>query len=560
MNKVKFKIENNEINSLTNCQDGNFHNWEFINNIMTCKLCNNNYFDLIKKYNVKTNSSYYNKLRLLFLGKLTKKYCLNGEVHIIDINTGKCNLCKIDPETYKYSEKELFKLEEILEKKNDIFITENIKLFKIKEKENIEENEKIFKIMNKFELRFEKDVLKKYSSNFLENYIMDFIERLIKILGKKINVANKTIYLNDTIFIIDHDYLGNQIKNKFTILSSQDIIQYQENHPYFKKDIIFYKDKANKIYVYYDQATCQYLGYSEDNKNFKTNKNNALIQIEYSIKDKILLLGLENVYTNLLHLNSNFYEIEIDKKDVIDNLVRNRIINLKQIITRIQSIIYSVRNHSIVKSNYNEKEKSIVDEFKNKLKNFNLKDKDKSNSVFKHSKYICNQLNLVPFNNKVKINFINHYFKNDILNKNINSDSKLIYFIIMNLNRLLDYNELPAIESELAYLIIKLIQFSNDLYFEDRTFEFRKFEYILTNLSPYVDENVRITGLYQELISGDIDEEIINEQNYDAQEEFDALDIDDYQHEDDIYETNETYIPNDDIDENMEALDGDIDT
>jgi hypothetical protein len=543
LNKVKFKIEDSNINSLTNCEDGNFHVWQFNDNIMTCKLCNKKYFDLIKIFNKnKIDTSYYDKLKLLYIKKLTDKYCLNGEMHQIDINTGVCNLCKINPNTYKYSNKELSSLEKILDNKNNIIILENINTIKMKEKEALQENELNNKILNKFESRFKDNVLNKYSSNFLENYVTDFIEKIINILGKKITINNKTIYLKDTKFSIDHDYLGNKIKNIFTVLSSENIIQYQEKHPYFKKDILFYKDKANKIYVYYDQITLQYLGYSEDNKNIKTNKNNANIIVEYSIKDQIMLLGLENTYTNLYHLDSTLINnFKPNNKNIMDNLVRNRINNLKQLSNRIKSIIYTIRNHGSNNSIYNQKEKTLINEFKYKLKDFNIK------GVFKNSINICNQLNLKPFSNNIKLIFNDYYLKNDILNTNLNSDSKLIYFIIMNLNRLLDYNDLPAIKSELAYLIIKIIQYANDVYFIDTSFELRKLEYLIFSDSPYIDEKVRPIGLYQELVNGDIEDEILKEKNYDAQEEFDALDIDDYDQDDDI-------------DGKMEALDGDIDT
>ena len=51
------------------------------------------------------------------------------------------------------------------------------------------------------------------------------------------------------------------------------------DYPLFKKDVLYYKDKANKVYVYYDIVTLQYLGYSDNNKEVKQNKNNASIKV-----------------------------------------------------------------------------------------------------------------------------------------------------------------------------------------------------------------------------------------------------------------------------------------
>ena len=68
---------------------------------------------------------------------------------------------------------------------------------------------------------------------------------------------------------------GNDIKEPFHILSSEEKIILANNHQSFNKDVLYYKDKANKVYVYYDSITMQYLGYSEDNKNIKRSRNSA---------------------------------------------------------------------------------------------------------------------------------------------------------------------------------------------------------------------------------------------------------------------------------------------
>ena len=114
----------------------------------------------------------------------------------------------------------------------------------------------------------------------------------------------------------------------------------------------------------------------------------------------------------------------------------------------------------------------------------------------------------------------------------------------MNFNRLLDYNSQPAIKSELAHLIIKIIQYSMELYIKENNYNIRRFEYLVLGDVPYIDETIRPIGLYQELFAeGEIDEIKIKENNYDAQEAKDAFDIDDYE-------------VDDDIDGAIEALDG----
>ena len=546
--EIKYQKNIYKINSLTNCDDGKFHIWTIENGNMICKLCNKIYNDILKENNTTTetenDTTYYNKLKLSFIKKLTKKYCLSGELHQFK-NDNICELCKINPDTYKYTEKELLQFENNLNNKDNIEINNNYN--KINQIEEININNKIVnkKILNKFNKRFENEVIKKYSSNNLENYIIDFIERLIDILGIKIKIKNKTIYIKDTLYIIDHDYLGNPLKTPINILSGDNLILTYIDNPLFNKDILYYKDKANKVYVYYDIITLQYLGYSNDNKEIKQNKNNASLKIELSIKDCLILLGLENTYTDLFHLDSSLINnFEPNINEIINNLTRNRVINLKQIINRTQSIINSIHNNGKIKSMNNIKEKEIINEFTTKLRKFNLKDNNNSNGVFKHSKYICNLINLKKIKNKINVKLNKNYINNNFLHVLYNADSRLIFYIIMNFNRLLDYNVQTAIQSELAYLIIRIIQYNMDLYLKKNNYDIRKFEYLILGDVPYIDETVRPIGLYQELFAeGEIDENKIKENNYDAQEAKDSMDIDDYE-------------VDDDIDGTMEALDG----
>jgi len=548
INKLQYKKNTNKINSLTNCDDGKFHIWTIIDGNMSCNLCNKIYSEILKENNTtetENDSSYYDKLKLLFIKKLTKKHCISGNLHQFEAGANNCSLCKINPNTYEYSKKELSQLEINLNNKNNIEINNNFK--KIKQIEKINIDNKIYnkKILNKFNKRFETEVINKYSSNNIENYIIDFIDRIIEILGNKIKIKNKVTYIKDTIYIIDHDYLGNLLKSPINILSSDNLILTYIEHPLFKKDVLYYKDKANKLYVYYDIVTLQYLGYSDNNKEIKQNKNNASIKVEYSIKDCLLLMGLENTYTNLYHIDSSLINnFNPDINHIVNNLCRNRIINLKQIISRTLSIINSVRNHGKILSIHNIKEKEIVNDFITKLRKFNLKDKDNSNGVFKHSKHICNLVNFKKITNQLNVKLNKNYINNNFLNIMHNSDLQLIFYIIMNFNRLLDYNPQTAIQSELAHLIIRIIQYNMEIYLKENNYDFRKFEHLVLGDVPYIDETIRPISLYQELFGeGDIDENKIKENNYDAQEAKDSFDIDDYE-------------VDDDIDGAIEALDG----
>ena len=540
--KIKYIKQNTKTSFLTNCDDGNYHQWVLKNDLIICTLCNKNYNELLKdKKRIEKDESgnYLYKIKMNQLFNLTKKYCISSDLHQIDLNTLKCTLCKINPLEYKFSEEELNILYKNIQNKENEDIKKILKLVKESKKKELTNNQLNYNIIEKFNKNFDLDIIKKYKNSQFINYLNDFINRLINILGTKIKINNKYIYIKDTIYIINHDHLGNLTKNNIIILSSQNLIHIKKNVPILNKDILYYKDKSNNMYVYYDLVTLQYLGYSEDNKNIKVNKNNVSLIRELSIFDILLNIGLENEFYNIRHLERN---VEINK-NIINNLIRNRIVNLKQIILKFESIINSVRNHSNINSRmYNFNERNIINEFKKKLKDFNI------TNFNENSMFIINNLNFDKLDIKLDLHLINDYYIDcKILNNLYNIDSKIIYYLIMNLNKLLDYNDQTVIQSELAFLIIKIfIMLNKQLTINYTNSDIRKYDYLLINELPYVNDKVRFiaSGVYQELTNlDDIDQDKEKQIIEDIKEESNTFDIDDYE-------------VDDDIDGAVEALDG----
>ena len=532
--------DKNSIDLITNCPDGKFHNWVFKNNDLVCGLCSKSYNDLIKMVSNTTseqpNNDYLDKIKNINLRKLSKKYCISGDVHDPD-QSGICNKCKKNINSFDPSDKELKQLEKNLEVKSSELVLEQINKMRKYNEQLKKTHEDTKKIINKLLKRYEDNTKGK-----LENYVGDFVDRLSKILGNKIKVNDKIIYLKETVYIIDHDYFGNPLKEQLYILSSEDKIQIARKHSAFGIDVVYYKDKANKVYVYYDAITLQYMGYSDDNKNIKKNRNNASLQIELSIKDCIMYMGYENPQYNLYHVNKDYQKnlptnLGNETKNVILKIIRNRMNNLKQIIIRTQSIIYNIKNSGVVTSMYNNDEKEIVNEFTKKLKKFNTTDETSHNNIFKHFRYMVTKLPVnynIPENLNIELN--KNYLDISSLNTLSNSDCKLIFYLIFNLNRLLDYNKQPVIESELAHLIIKIIRYLFNLYYRPYSnYNVRKFDFLLLNETPYIDETLKVVGHYQELLTQqEIDDPDKKEESYSAQEAFDSLDIDDYEKDDDI--------------------------
>jgi hypothetical protein len=535
-----------DINIFTNCPDGKFHEWVSNNNTIKCSLCNTNYNDIVED-NLKDNLniSRVNQLKLLYLRKLANTYCISGETHDIDINTNKCRKCKINVSTYEYSNDELFKLDKQLRKTSDIKAIKNIDIIKKYFEKQEEKRQHDMKVMVTLTERY-----KKFTGNKLINYIDDFIDSIIKIVGNKIKSHNSTLYLKDTLYIIKNDYLGNPIKNNIFVLSSEDKIFSKINHFYYKRNVLYYHDKIHSAYVYYDAITKNYLGYSRDNKKFEKFKSTMNIEIVYGIRDMLIQMGLENEYININNLyTKKELKNKIKHEDIIKQLIRNRTNNLRQIIQRTNSIIERINNSSPIKeSPYNIEENKLVNEFKKNLKQFKTTDNDNQSPIFKHLFTITNNINVKEIDS-IELEIVNEMIDTNILSKINNTDSYLIFYYIYNMSKLIEYNTQPAIKTQITYMLIRIIQFSYNMYFVPIEYTaIRRFSSILSIDAPYIDESSRVIGFYQELVNTkEIDEEAIKEREYDMNEEQNALDIDEYD-EDDVYEDLD---PSDDVVSNL---------
>ena len=534
-------INNNHINILTNCPNGKFHEWTYKNNDLICSICNQSYNSLVKSLNDTTEkqpTNYINLLKLVSLRNLANKYCISGDLH--DLQNDICTKCKVNIKTVKYTDKELLQLEKNTMNKNYEDILEQINKYKKLDEEKKNEEHKIKNIINKFMKKFDKLTNKK-----LNGYIDDFIDRLEKLIGSKIS----NIYLRDTVYIIDHDFMGNHLNNPVTILSSTNRIQSKE-HKSFDKVVLYYK--INNTFVYYDIITYQYLGYSDDDKNIKKTNNIRSLKVTYSVKEMINLLGYENKYLNLFHINKK-YSIDKEDKTVniedLETVTRERANNLKQIIIRTQSIIYSIINNTYVTKPtkdvtkdgimlFNEKIKSeenkLITEFKTKIKIINTKDETKHKNIFKHYSYIITKLKfnrIYMYPKDFNIKTVRNYLDITGINNFNNIDNYLLFYFIYNLNRLLDYNT----QKEVVYLIVRIIEHLFNLYYIPYTnFHIQKFDTLLFIDTPFIEDALKPTGYYQDLLTQDeIDDPEREEANYDEQEAKGSLDIDDYEVNDD---------------------------
>jgi hypothetical protein len=299
------------------------------------------------------------------------------------------------------------------------------------------------------------------------------------------------------------------------------------NHRIFNKDVLYYKNKANNVYVYYDVITLQYLGYSFDDKVLKKTSNIRSLDINLSLRDMLYLLGFNNRYINLYHINKSYqYNLpdKISSNDITE-IIRDRANNLKQIISRSQSIIYNIINRKIIKTKSSEKD--LVNEFINKIKKINVKD-----GIFKNSFNIINKLKINPVPDNFNLNIIRNYVDiNKISNLN-NIDNYLLFYIIYNFNKLLDSND----NNEICYLIVRIIsQLFNTYYTPYANYNIQRFDILLFTDTPFIDETLKPSGYYQELLTKEeIDDHDRKDAAYDELEAKESLDIDDYEVDDDI--------------------------
>lgn len=531
----------NEFNSTTNCPDGQFHKWAFVGDDLACSLCNQKYSKVANSL-TSTEEDYQtiiNQLKHDQFRKLLREYCVSGELHDLD-STNVCSKCKINPDTYKYTSKDLENFE-----KNMIRDTNNRQLENIKKiQENIKhvekENNKSRKIIKKFNKRY-----KAYTKNKLVNYVDDFIDVIIKILSKKIKFNDNDIYIKDTYYFIDHDYLGTTTKNGFKIFKSENKVLLEENNKHFNKDVYYYKDRTKNITVYYDATTMQYLGYFENNKLYQQ-KSSSYLKVIHSIRDKLLLLGVSNLYFNSEFLKGEYENVT--DTILLNRLLRLKIINLKQIISRTIGIIHRVKNGMKETSIYSKDEKDIINTFIKTIKRFKVKNEKKSKSIFKHWKYISNKNKIDDIPENIKIDYNNNHINVTLLDSLNNLDSKLLFFLIYNFNRLLEYNDKLTNKSTLALLIVRLIEFNFDQYYLPyENIEVRKLETLININAPNIDDSLRIVSSFEEIYnSQEIDDapsnmtlDEIKDMKYDMQEENDALDLDGYgdgdEDEDDAY-------------------------
>ena len=432
-----------KLTTLTNCKDGRFHSWNLIDDEIKCTYCDSVLDD------IKDNGT-------------PIKYINNNNISrdAIEYYTNESNIYN---EQYKLS------------------ATENQTNY-----DNIHYYFKNFKV--------------KWKLNILL-YVDNFINNLEKSIGKRININNKEVELNYDVYTITHNYLGRQLPSVEKILSNKVEVN---NIDFFNKEVLYYKDTKNLIYLYYDIISLKYLGYSKIlNKSVIPMSTDIFIKKDFSLKNKILLLGFTsqyinlNIYNEVLDINqNNITNDNIHKNDIYKEIIIMRIFNLK-----------SILRNFVIKLGYKY----------NIFNNFNF--------IMDNYTSIDIDTNIISY--ELYNNHINSY---DIANKAI--DAYLLYYLLHNLNKIFEMNKL--------IITVDILKYIDDMftkYYIPNDINLKRFIYNINLDPPGSDTRLKTVGIYNELILDDdinIDEN--NEKLYDINEELNALDIDDYDANDDFDE------------------------
>ena len=133
--------------------------------------------------------------------------------------------------------------------------------------------------------------------------------------------------------------------------------------------------------MFYNAITLLLLGYKEFNKKIQYSKiKNKHIKINYSIANKIKMLGYISKYINIF---DRVNELKINTKDkqhiiktVVTEINRNRIANLKKTVTEIQKYIYRIiYNYELPQDDAKfDMDSDIIDKYKNKLTKMKISD------------------------------------------------------------------------------------------------------------------------------------------------------------------------------------------
>ena len=561
---VEKLIAINSINNLTSCDNGKFHKFKMDGLTLKCSVCN--VVADLKALNNKKTPEIYKNFVILYLQKLSKKYCKNGKIHIFnydDKHQFKCHNCSYVKDTDSIlNEKALLEMYKSITKNildSNIYIEKVINKVKNKDNEYIQSIKKIYeKVVYKF----------KKNDNNIDTILTTFLDNIQKLLGLDILIDKNVHNLYHNIYIIDHDINGSSIEKPIQVYDNDKKFRIVYNQPHFKRDVLIHTLQKNTKYeVFYDLYKRYLIGYREINKEYvNIEKINCKIKVVYSIKNIFLMYGFTRQYINTKDMYPDLYGFNIDKvkeftsKDdfkvnLVNNIFHRRFSLIKKLCNNININVH--RLYKKFKVNLLETTESydadlinnpidvIYNNYLKKIDNpIVISDKEKKHTFLKHNGNINTYIPYEKFKfNKKDDVIINDNINFDLIYKYDFNSNLILNYLISEIIRLLDYNTNKVIKTNIISLILEITvslfnTYNMDIYNFDKDVD--HFNQVLYTSAFYietqnVDNDIDIIDYYDSYNIDKIDADVVTsdeskakiiDEKEDDEEEQNALDID----------------------------------
>ena len=323
----------------------------------------------------------------------------------------------------------------------------------------------------------------------------------------------------------------------------------KKNHPFFKTNVMYYINKEHGgINVFYDSTTYLLLGYKESNKNFQYAKvKNVYLKINYSILNKLKLMGYTGKYVNIENIINNYKKYYKNSQTILRNTIadisRIRIDNLKKVIMDIQRYTYRIiYNYEILDENLSEYNiyKEFVDMYKPKLNKMTLTDVNNKNIFLANWDTIKYNFFFQNIDTKtVNVDINNKYVLAEDIGYYDYHGNLILFYIIKELTKLIGYNQKEFIKINVVHYILDLIDKLFNAFNEEyktTIFEIKRFNYMLKSKGYILDVEEKGHGIEDSIeniindytgdyVNEELTEEILEQREHDV-EENDAMDID----------------------------------
>lgn len=458
---LKKNTEYSSINNITNCPNGEFHDWHFNkdSNDMICSVCQQHLSKHVLNY--KSSNELQNKFFYHNIREIAYYICLKGGYHYFKDNKedSLCNKCN-KTKNAKYSNSELDKIYNILKSLKEEKNNEKINSYLFNKKKIDSQLEYMNKIIEK----------QKNDNKTIEDNLYNFVEELKK--QSKSNLQEfKNLLTNN--YVLDHDYKGTLLDKKFHILGNSNKIKINKYDEHYKRDVIIITAYFNKnVKMFYDSIRLVYLGYKLDSSDYVDIKNlKRFLKVDYSTYNKLLNSGFNTryiylplQYPDLYNKIERFNRFNKSKKEIIEtiliNLIRNRLTQLKEMINTFIKVYTLIKNNFQYSENSeNEKQyDNLYKKYSGKFNNIIEKNETGKGSLFKHWRGIDKGL-IVNRSYLRNLNIdLNDYLEISVL-KIIYSDfsgNLLLNYFVSELKKLLSYNSEP-LKSKIINFIVDFI-------------------------------------------------------------------------------------------------------